>query len=137
MLLTDITPTIAELTGLPPDKESEAWDLLPYMRGAPMPPRPLFLYSDQWRTGVHYVSRGVIDVDGRTKFIRDISPRRSSTTSWTIPMELTNLADAQPALRDKLAEMVDSWEAFENKDGKLVRDGEQGEEKGLRAALVL
>ncbi|MGO8994794.1 MAG: sulfatase [Polyangiaceae bacterium] len=119
MLLTDITPTIAELTGLPPDKESEPWDLLPYMRGAPMPPRQLFLYSDQWRTGVHYVSRGVIDVDGRTKLIHNISVR--SQELYDIlddPQELTNLADARPKDVERLSDEVDGWEDYENPQHK-------------------
>ena len=70
-------------------------------------------------SGVHYVSRGVIDMDGRTKLIRNISYGMDQLYDLsTDPMELNNVADAKPALRDKLAEMVDSWEAYENKDGK-------------------
>jgi arylsulfatase A-like enzyme len=119
MLLTDITPTIYELTGLPPDKECQEWDLLPYLKGKPLPVRPIFLYTDLWRGGVHFESRGVLDVDGHTKFIRDISHGVDQLYDLTIdPAELSNVADARPALKDKLAEMVDSWEAFENKDNK-------------------
>jgi arylsulfatase A-like enzyme len=119
MLLTDLTPTIDELTGLPPNKETQTWDLMPYLRGAPMPVRQLFLYSDQWRTGVHYVSRGVIDVDGRTKLIHNISVR--SEELYDIiddPGELTNLADARPQDVERLSSEVDGWEDFENRDHK-------------------
>jgi arylsulfatase A-like enzyme len=119
MLLTDMTPTIVDLTGLPPDKDCQEWDLMPYLHGTPLPVRPLFLYTDLWRGGVHFESRGVLDTDGHTKFIRDISHGMDQLYDLsTDPMELNNVADAKPALRDKLAEMVDSWEAYENKDGK-------------------
>lgn len=119
MLLTDLTPTIEELTGLPADKECQTWDLMPYLRGAPMPPRALFLYSDQWRTGVHYVSRGVIDVDGRTKLNRNISVgTRDLVDILDDPGELTNLADARPKDAERLSDMIDGWEAFENRENK-------------------
>ncbi len=119
MLLTDLTPTIDELTGLPADKETQTWDLLPYIRGAPMPPRALFLYSDQWRTGVHYVSRGVIDVDGHTKLIRNLSVgTRELFDIAKDPDELNNIADDRPDDVKRLSEMIDSWGAFENRDHK-------------------
>ena len=119
MLLTDLAPTIYELTGLPPDKECQAWDLMPYLRGRPLPVRPLFLYADLWRSGVHFESRAVLDTDGHTKFVRDISHGVDQLYDLKIdPDELSNVADARPAERDKLAEMVDSWEAFENQDHK-------------------
>jgi arylsulfatase A-like enzyme len=119
MLLDDLTPTIEELTGLPPDKETQTWDLMPYLRGAPMPPRRLFLYSDQWRTGVHYVSRGVIDTDGRTKLIHNESTRSEELYDiQTDPDELTNLSEARPKDVDRLSDIVDGWEDFENPDHK-------------------
>ncbi len=119
MLLTDITPTIYELTGLPPDAACQGWDLLPYLRGAPLPPRPLFLYSDLWRNGVHFESRGVLDADGHTKFIRDVSAGMNQLYDLRAdPAELSNVGDAHTGIRDSLAERVDSWGAFENKDNK-------------------
>jgi choline-sulfatase len=119
MLLSDLTPTIYELTGLPPDPACQGWDLMPYLKGVKLPVRPLFLYADLWRSGVHFNSRGLLDVDGHTKFIRNISAGMNELYDLrTDPDELSNIADAQPATRDRLAEMVDSWEAFENKDGK-------------------
>ena len=119
MLLTDITPTITELTGLPTDKETQTWDLLPYLQGKPMPPRPLFLYSDQWRTGVHYVSRGVIDVDGHTKLIRNLSVgTRELYDIAQDPEELKNIADEHPADVKRLSEAIDIWGAYENREQK-------------------
>jgi arylsulfatase A-like enzyme len=119
MLLTDLTPTIYELTGLPPDPQCQEWDLMPYLKGAPLPVRQLFLYTDLWRNGVHFQSRGVLDADGRTKFIRDVSAGMNELYDLkSDPDELSNVADAQPAERDRLGEMVDSWGAFENKEGK-------------------
>ena len=138
MLLSDIAPTVVELTGLPPDPECQTWSLLPYLlEGAPLPPRPLFLYSDQWRTGVHYVSRGVLDVDGRTKFIRNVSAgTRELYDIQADPDELTNLADARPQERDRLSEMIDGWESFENRDNKSF-ETENAENKTKQAKLPL
>jgi arylsulfatase A-like enzyme len=131
MLLTDMTPTIYELTGLPPDRQCEEWDLLPYLEGAPLPPRPLYLYSDLWRSGVHFESRGVLDVDGKTMFIRDVSAGMNQLYDLDAdPEELSNVADAHPAQRDKLSEMVDGWEAYENKDNRsfetVNKEGREG-----------
>ena len=119
MLLSDLTPTIEELTGLAPDKEIQTWDLLPYLRGTPMPPRDLFLYSDQWRTGVHYVSRGVLDVDGRTKLIRNVSVgTRELFDIVADPGELNDLSKSRPTDVERLSELVDGWESYENRDNK-------------------
>ncbi len=119
MTLNDMTPTIEELTGLPPDPEIQSWDLLPYLRGTPMPPRDIFFYSDQWRTGVHYVSRGILDKDGRTKLIRNVSVgTRELFDIVADPNELKNLDDAKSKDVERLSELVDGWEAFENRDNK-------------------
>ncbi len=119
VLLSDLAPTIAELTGLPPDKQTQTWDLMPYLRGAPLPPRQLFLYADQWRTGVHYVSRGVLDADGRTMLIRNVSAgTRELFDVINDPNEQTNLAEAMPETRDRLNEAIDGWESFENQGNK-------------------
>lgn len=108
--LTDLYPTIGELTGLPEDAGSHAWDLMPYLRGAPMPPRPLFLYTDLWRAGVHYEARGVID--GDMKYIHDLGSGTKQVYDLTAdPSELTSIAESRPALREKYDEMVDAWEA--------------------------
>ena len=70
---------------------------MPYVKGTPLPARPLFLYTDLWRGGVHFESRGVLDADGHTKFIRDISHGMDQLYDLTIdPEELSNVADAQP-----------------------------------------
>jgi arylsulfatase A-like enzyme len=119
MLLTDVTATIYDLAGLPADPASEGWDLVPYLDGASLPARPLFLYTDLWRSGVHFESRGVLDVDGHTKYVRDVGHAADQVYDLASdPAELANVADARPALRDHLSEMVDSWGAFENKDAR-------------------
>jgi arylsulfatase A-like enzyme len=108
--LTDLYPTVAELTGLPPDAATHAWDLMPYLRGAPMPSRPLFLYTDLWRAGVHYEARGVLD--GDLKYIHDLGNGTKQVFDVEAdPGELTSIAEARPALREKYDEMVDGWEA--------------------------
>jgi choline-sulfatase len=114
-VLTDVTPTVFELTGLRPDKECEAWNLVPYLLGGqPMPSRPLFFYADLSRNGVHFESRGMLDVGGRLKFIRDVSVGINQLYDLeTDPDELTNLADKMPTTRDLLEATLDGWEAFE------------------------
>jgi arylsulfatase A-like enzyme len=137
MLLSDLTPTVDELTGLPPDPETQAWDLMPYLRGASMPARPLFLYADQWRTGVHYVLRGVLDVDGRTKLIRNMSAgTRELFDVGADPDEMSDLSSAMPETRDRLNELIDGWEAFENRDNKSF-EAQNKEVKDKQATLPL
>ena len=137
VLLSDLTPTIDELTGLPPDKETQTWNLLPYLRGAPMPPRELFMYSDQWRSGVHYASRGVLDADGRMKLIRNISAgTRELYDVVADPNEAMNLIEVMPEERDKLTDAIDGWESFENRDNRSF-ESENREAKGKQAKLPL
>jgi arylsulfatase A-like enzyme len=115
-LLTDIHPTVLELAGLPPeDGEGPGWNLLPYLlRGKSMPPRPLFLHSETWRSGVHFESRGVLDAGGRWKFIRDVRIGFDQLYDLNAdPEELSNLAAAKPAVRDPLKAMLEDWEASE------------------------
>jgi arylsulfatase A-like enzyme len=79
--LTDLHPTIAALAGTEgegtlgaPDgtaRGQQAWNLLALMTSdAPPPPRPIFLYVDDWRAGVHYEARAV--VLGDLKLMRDL-----------------------------------------------------------------
>jgi arylsulfatase A-like enzyme len=112
--LMDVAPTILELADLPPDPQSSAWSLVPYavtVPGTPRPARPLFLYADTIRGNVHYEARGV--VEGPYKYIHD----RNANVNMLFdldrdPDELLNVADAVPRTRDRLAELVDSWEAY-------------------------
>jgi choline-sulfatase len=115
MVLTDVAPTVLELTGLPPDAAHQAWNLLPYLlHGEPMPPRALFFYSDLRRNGVHFESRGMLDVGGRLKFIRDISVGINQLYDLEKdPEELLNIAEKRPEIRDALAATVDGWESYE------------------------
>jgi arylsulfatase A-like enzyme len=115
MMLTDIYPTVLELTGLQPDVECQSYDLMPYLvRGEAMPPRPLFFYSDLWRAGVHFESRAVRDVAGRFKFVRDVSVGINELYDLSEdPEEAVNLADQKPALRDAFLSALEGWEAFE------------------------
>jgi arylsulfatase A-like enzyme len=135
MFLSDLTPTIFELTGLPQDPECQSWDLMPYLKGAPLPARQLFFYSDQWRAGVHYVSRALLDPDGRTKLIRNVSAGESELYDVTTdPSELQNLAATRPEQASKMLEAIDSWEAFENKDHRSF-ETEMKEDKAKQSKL--
>jgi arylsulfatase A-like enzyme len=119
MYITDMTPTIYELTGLPADPEGQGWDLMPYLKGAPLPARQLFLYADLWRDGVHFNTRGVLDEDGRTKFVHDVGTGANHLYDVkTDPEELSNVADVRPAVVGRLAERLDSWESYANRAGK-------------------
>ena len=112
--LTDVAPTVLELAGLPRDPQSPAWSLVPYTLGAPKTPRPkraLYLYADIWRGNVHYEGRGV--VDGHYKYIHDINANVNLLFDLEHdPLELSNIAELTPGVRDRLAEQVDSWEAY-------------------------
>jgi hypothetical protein len=68
---------------------------------------------------VHYVSRGVIDTDGKTKLVHNVSVGTSELFDIsTDPDELNNLASSRPADVERLSEMVDGWESFENRENK-------------------
>jgi arylsulfatase A-like enzyme len=122
ILLTDITPTILELAGLPKDPASHAWSLVPYALNVPATPRPkrdMFLYADLWRGNVHYEARGV--VDGDYKYIHDLGTGINELYNLSQdPEELTNLVEAAPALRGRLSEMLDSWETYERSVSGVV-----------------
>jgi choline-sulfatase len=113
--LVDIDPTILELANGVPDKDSEGWSLVPYvMTKVPEMRRPIFLYGDITRGGVHYQGRGI--VEWPYKYIRDIST--GTVQLFDIehdPDELTNLNDTRGDIRDRLAETLDGWEAYEAK----------------------
>jgi arylsulfatase A-like enzyme len=136
MFLSDLTPTIFELTGLPQDPECQTWDLLPYLlHGEALPPRKLFFYSDQWRAGVHYVSRALLDPDGRTKLIRNVSAGTSELFDITTdPDELHSLDGSKPEQASSMLESIDAWEAFENRDHKSF-ETEMKEDKTKQAKL--
>ena len=131
--LSDLSATILHLTGLPPDPKSQAWDLVPYMQGAPMPSRTLFFYGDLWRSGVHFENRAVLLPDSKTKFIRDVSNDQNMLFDLARdPGELTSIAGSQPALASKMSEEQDSWEAFESagmswEDSHAAKGGKGGE----------
>jgi choline-sulfatase len=112
--LLDVTATMLELAQLPPDPKSPGWSLVPYILTVPKTPRPqrpLFLYADIIRANVHYEARGV--VDRPYKYIRDINTNQNMLFDVDQdPEEQLNLADAAPKTRERLAEMLDSWEAY-------------------------
>jgi arylsulfatase A-like enzyme len=113
--LTDVAPTIMALAGEPPAPAGSAWNLLPLaMRGDESYPadRPIFRYADLWRGGTaHYEARGV--VRGAFKYVRDISSSVENLFDEAAdPHEETDARARFPAVRDDLAELTDSWDAY-------------------------
>ncbi len=142
MNLTDLMPTIEHLTGLAHEPASQAWDLMPYIEGAPMPARNLYFYGDLWRSGVHFEERALLAPDNEMKFIHDMSNNMNMLLDIKRdPDELSNLSDAQPALASQMGEMLDSWDAYESagqhwedthkdKDAKKTAADDKDKDKG-------
>jgi arylsulfatase A-like enzyme len=120
--LMDLSPTVLELAGAPPDPASPAWSLIPPAMGATKggrPPRPTFLYADIIRANVHFEARGV--VDGQYKYIHDVNANVNMLFDLDRdPDELSNIAEAMPTVRGRLAELLDSWEAYARGDGSQI-----------------
>jgi len=100
-----------------PDAQGHAWSLVPYVLNpkpaTPRVQRPLFLYADLWRANVHIEARGV--VDGPYKYIHDLGTGVNMLFNLERdPEELSNLVETSPAIRGRLAELLDSWEAYEH-----------------------
>ena len=118
VLLMDVAPTVLEVAGAMPDAQGHAWSLVPYTMNVPPKPRlrrPLFLYADLWRASVHYESRGVLD--GPYKYIHDVGTGVNMLFNVEQdPDELSNLVDSNPKERGRLAELLDSWEAFQHEN---------------------
>jgi arylsulfatase A-like enzyme len=116
VLLMDVAPTVLEVAGALPDAQGHAWSLVPYTMNVPARPRlkrPLFLYADLWRASVHYESRGVLD--GPYKYIHDVGTGVNMLFNVEQdPDELSNLVETNPKERGRLAELLDSWEAFQH-----------------------
>jgi len=110
VMLTDLHPTLLSLCGAPASA-SRAWDLTAFLFGAPEArERPLFLYVDDWRAGVHYQVRAV--VDGTMKFVRDLpSGTEQLFELGRDPAEERNLRRRRPQVRDRLSALLDSWDA--------------------------
>jgi arylsulfatase A-like enzyme len=106
--LMDVAPTI----------------LVPYAVTVPSTPRPkraLFLYADIVRANVHYEARGV--VDRPYKYIHDLNANVNMLFDLDRdPEELLNVADAAPRTRERLAEMVDSWETYARTPGNATAE---------------
>jgi arylsulfatase A-like enzyme len=109
--LTDLHPTLAALTGAAPATGSRAWNLLALMTedGPLSPPRPIFLYVDDWRSGVHYEARGV--VLGNLKLMRDL-PSGTEELFDVVrdPGEAHDLRRRSPAALDQMRALLDGWE---------------------------
>jgi arylsulfatase A-like enzyme len=114
-VLTDLYPTLAELTGLPPDPDCQAWSLAPYLLSRQkMPRRSLYLYADLWHNWIRSESRGVVDASGRWKFTRDVSVGVNELYDLTKdPGEVKDLSGDYPDVVRSLEAAVEGWDAYE------------------------
>jgi choline-sulfatase len=108
--LTDLHPTLATLAGAEPARGSRAWNLLALMTSdAPAPLRPIFLYVDDWRAGVHYESRAV--VEGPFKLMRDLPTGTEQFFDLARdPGEALESRRRSRAAYDRLRALLDGWE---------------------------
>ncbi len=110
--LVDMEPTTLMLAGAPPDRETRAWNLLPFLTegdAAANPARPLFLYSDLTKGMVRHQARAVLL--GKYKLIRDLSTGVSEMYDIEAdPQERTDESSKHPAQRTQLGEALEGWE---------------------------
>jgi hypothetical protein len=109
VLLTDVSPTLLELARAPLPANTSAWPLGAFLFGpSPLPERPIFLYVDDVRAGVHYEARAI--VDKRLKFVRDLSSGVEQLFDLEHdPGETRDVKDRWPANRAHLAAVLDGW----------------------------
>jgi arylsulfatase A-like enzyme len=109
--LTDLHRTLAAMTGVRTSAASPTWDLGAFLfpSGTPLPPRPIFLYVDDMRAGVHYEVRGV--VLGDAKLIRDLPTKAELVFEPSRdPGEMHDVKRVKPELRRHLGELLDGWD---------------------------
>ncbi len=99
-----------DLAGTAATAETRAWSLGSLLVASePPPPRALFLYVDDWRSGIHYQARALID--GRFKFVRDLSSGAEQVFDLeTDPGEFKNLRRARQDVRNRLSMWLDAWD---------------------------
>ena len=108
---TDFFPTLLELADLPlqPMLHADGISLLPLLEGASLPPRPLFwhyphYHGSGWRPGAAVR-------DGRWKLIEFYDPPAIEVYDLAAdPGERQNLAAAEPAVRDRLLQELQTWQ---------------------------
>ncbi len=109
VLLTDLAPTVLDVAGLPP-RADDGWSLLAQL-GDDVPARSLFMFTDLWRGNVHQQASAI--VEWPLKLIRDV--RTNVTALYDVaedPEEEDDLSSARAADRARLAERLESYEAY-------------------------
>lgn len=98
----DLTPTLLDLAGAPPDPECQGASLLPHIRGQEAEPRPCFL---EGTAGTHL--RAI--VRGRHKLIRDLDTGAHQLYDLADdPFEKTDVAARHPDLVAALSGPLDA-----------------------------
>ncbi len=107
-----VAPTLLELATLRPDRGQDAWSLLPALLQDGKPAtRPLFMLTELERGSVHYHASAVLDWP--YKLIRD--DRTQSLELYDVardPSERRSLIYRKPALRGRLAELLEAYESW-------------------------
>ncbi|MFK7987750.1 MAG: sulfatase-like hydrolase/transferase [Sandaracinaceae bacterium] len=110
VLLTDLAPTVRQLAGLEPGSD-DGWSLLLHLGEEPLPPRPLFFFTDLWRGSVHVRASGVLRWP--MKLIRDI--RTGDVQLYDVeadPEESNELSGRRPEVRRALAASLERYEGY-------------------------
>jgi arylsulfatase A-like enzyme len=121
--LVDLTPTLLDFAREPwvaGDGGHSLVSLLERPADPELAARPIFLFADLMRTGLRYDARGV--VKNGFKYIRYESAAVEQLFDLQEdPHESQNIAASRPAIRARLARLVDENEADRRPPSELVR----------------
>jgi choline-sulfatase len=116
--LTDVYPTLLALAGGHAGSGARAWSLGAFVfpsRGAPPPPRPAFLYVDDWRAGVHY--EAAASSSGASSSCATCQPAPSNLFDLEEdPDEIDNLRRVRLAVHAQLGALLDARRADGERD---------------------
>jgi len=123
--LVDIEPTVLMLAGAPPDTQTHAWNLVPFLVDgdkAANPERPVFMYADLLKGTVRHQARAV--VLGHYKLLRDLSTGRLDMFDLAAdPDEKTDVSKTLRPERAMLGNILSGWERETSQHSKVSTFG--------------